>query len=241
MDGTEIRREIETILPDVRGYLTRLLIRPEIAEELVQTAAVRALESERRPAPTSEIRPWFFRIATNLALDHFRASRRWREVSLLDARVRAESDGAFVEASAGMRASPEVAAIAREHLAVCLSCVLRNVSVHEAAALLLVEVHGFTVEEAAEVLESRFAQVKGWIQSARATLKARYETTCALLRKEGVCFQCVELDGFFNGASRNPLAGAESELDARLGVVRDLSRQPAGRWHRLLLRIVDVD
>lgn len=243
MDGTQLGREIEAILPDVRSYLARLVIRPEIADELAQAAAVRALESVRPPAESGGVRPWIFRIATNLALDHFRSSKRWRELSLIEARTRAEGDPAFVAASDALRGTPEVAAIAREHLAVCLSCVLRNVAVHEAAALLLVEAYGFTVAETAEILESRFAQVKGWVQSARATLTARYEKTCALLRKEGVCYQCVELDGYFNGASRNPLAGVDAHLetDARLRVLRELPRRSSEPWHRLLLRIVDPD
>ena len=111
-----------------KPYLTRLVVRPEIAEELVQGAVVRALESDRTPASGAELRPWLFRIATNLALDQLRSERRWRNSALLDARVAAESDPAFVEASAALRGTPEHAAIAREHLLICFACVMRNLA-----------------------------------------------------------------------------------------------------------------
>ena len=41
----------------------------------------------------------------------------------------------------------EMAAIAREHLAVCLVCTLRNLLPQQAAALLLREVHGLPIAE----------------------------------------------------------------------------------------------
>ena len=61
------------------GYLTRLVVREDIAEELVQQAAVRALEQESLPADAAEMRAWFFHVATNLALDHLRRHSTWRE------------------------------------------------------------------------------------------------------------------------------------------------------------------
>lgn len=45
---------------------------------------------------------------------------------LVDARDRAIADAGFVAESQQMRGSPELTAIAREHLAVCFVCTLRN-------------------------------------------------------------------------------------------------------------------
>jgi RNA polymerase sigma-70 factor (ECF subfamily) len=131
-----------------------------------------------------------------------------------------------------------MAAIAREHLALCFSCVLRNLDVKRGAALLLREVVGFSVAETAEILDASFGQVKNWIQDARAEMTERYAESCALITKRGVCYQCVELDDFFNGSKRNPLEGTDGALDARLALVRGLPPGDINAWHKELLGIL---
>jgi len=221
------------------GYVTRMVAREDIAEELVQQTAVRALEQDSLPGDAGELRAWFFRVATNLALDHLRKHSTWREGVLGEARERAESDRGFVAASRLLAGSPEMKTIAKDHLAVCFACTLRNLRHEESAALLLKEVYDFTVEEVARVMGASFGQVKAWIQSARAGLSAKYDTSCALVTQQGVCFQCVELDRFFHADQGDPLAGTERDVDARLSLVRERREAPLGPWHRQMMRLVD--
>ena len=128
--------------------------------------------------------------------------------------------------------------IAKEHLVACFACTLRNLPPQQAAALLLKDVYGFSTPEVAIVLDARFAQVKNWIQAARDQLSGIYSTTCALVTKGGVCYQCVELDQYFNGESRDPLAGSRSHLNARLGVLRQMKAHTLGPWHAKLFELV---
>lgn len=221
------------------GYLTRLVVREDVAEELVQQAAVRALEQQTLPEDAGELRTWFFRVATNLALDHLRKHGTWREGVLDDTRGRAEGDAGFVAESRLLAGSPEMKTIAKDHLAVCFACTLRNLRHEESAALLLKEVYDFTVEEVARVMGASFGQAKAWIQSARAQLKAKYDTSCALVTQEGVCFQCVELDRFFQADRGDPLAGTERDVSARLLIVRERRDAPFGPWHRQMMRLVE--
>lgn len=178
-------------------------------------------------------------MATNVAIDYLRRHSTWRENILLETRDRAVKGEAFVAESRLLCGSPEMRAIAREHLAVCFSCTLRNLPPEHAAALLLAEVYGFTVLEAAEILGVTFGQAKGWIQSARARLREKYDATCALITKQGVCYQCVELSGFFNGREEDPLDGTSRDIDARLAILRERPDATLGLWHRLMMRIVD--
>jgi RNA polymerase sigma-70 factor (ECF subfamily) len=212
-------------------------VRPEIADELVQQAAVRMLEADGVPAEPG-LRAWLFRVTTNLALDYLRRHSTWRETILEDAKERADLDEVFIAESQSLRGSPEIAAIAHEHLAVCLSCTLRNLPPHQAVALLLREVYGFSHDEVAEMTDATFGQVKNWIHTARATLHARYQKTCALVTKEGVCYQCVELSEFFHGRSVDPLDHTLRDLDARLAILRDRRHTPLGPWHRIMMRLV---
>lgn len=239
MRNERLARGWQSCRGELTGYLRRLVAREDVAEELAQQAALRMLEAEGAPEAPGDIRAWLFRVATNLAVDHLRRHSTWREEVLERTRGRCERDEAFLAESSLLRGSPEMKSIAREHLAVCLACTLRNLRPEESAALLLREVHGFTVEETARLLDASFGQAKGWIQSARAGLSDRYGRTCALVAKEGACFQCVELDRFFEAGAGDPLAGTARDLDARLAILRENRETPLGRWHRRMMQLVE--
>lgn len=221
------------------GYVTRLVMREDVAEEIVQQAAVRALEQEHLPEEPRELRAWLFRVATNLAVDHLRKHSTWREGILDDARERAEASAGFVAESCLLAGSAEMRTIAKDHLAVCFACTVRNLSAERSSALLLKEVYDFTVEEVAGVMGASFGQVKAWIQSARDALRTSYGSTCALVAQEGACDQCVELDRFFQAGGGNPLEGTAGDLEARLAIVRERRDTPLGTWHRQMMRLVD--
>lgn len=221
------------------GYVTRMVVREDVAEDLVQQAHVRALEQGSLPDEPSALRAWLFRVATNLALDHLKKHATWRETVLVETRERANASASFVAESRLLAGSPETRTIARDHLAVCFSCTSRNLAAEEAAALLLKEVYGFTNEETAEVLGASFGQAKAWIQAARAKLEARFRESCALVAQEGVCHQCTELDAFFGANQGDPLLGTSRDLDARLAIVRARRETPLGPWHRAMMRLVD--
>lgn len=224
------------------AYAARMVGRRQVAEDLAQEAALRLLSDDMADAQEdSHVRAWLFKVVTRLALDHLRRHSTWREISLPAVREQAEQDVDFVKASLDMRGSPEMAAIAREHLAMCFSCTLRNLSPRQAACILLKEVYGLTVEETAAAVEATFGQAKNWIQEGRAELERRYQRTCALIAKAGVCYQCVELDEFFNGEQRNPLAGTAADVAARLQLLRGTAAATPGPWHdRMLALIADT-
>ena len=221
------------------NYATRLVLRESIAEELVQEAALRLLRDERLPDEDSQVRAWLFRVVSHLAIDYLRRHSTWKEMVLIDLRERAEADPEYVTASLQLRGDPEMAAIAREHLAICFACTLRNLPPLEAAALLLREVHDFSTSATARLLDATSIQVKNWVQQARCTMQKRYGHTCALVTKEGVCHQCVELDGFFNGQQRDPLSATRRDLTARLAILRVTRESALGPWHRRMLKLLE--
>ena len=240
MDATRLAAIWNAIRPELLGYLRRLVVRAELAEDVCQTTYVKALEAlERAPKVPEETRAWLFRIATNTALDELRRHSSWRESTLFELRERAEADPHFVRLSQEFIGTPETKAIAREHLAVCFACVLRSFPQHKAAALLLKEVHDFPLDEIARWLEATPVQVKNWLQETRREMERRYEGTCALVSKRGVCHQCVELDGFFHAAAGAPLSPGQSSLDARLAVLRELRTSARSPWHDLMLELLD--
>jgi RNA polymerase sigma-70 factor (ECF subfamily) len=64
------------IAPALLRYAHKL-VGPGEASDIVQECFVRAMRTHRAPERTEELRPWLFRIASNLALDLLRRRRRW--------------------------------------------------------------------------------------------------------------------------------------------------------------------
>lgn len=225
--------------PELIAFLTSMTLRPDIAEELAQEAALRLVSSSHGLADATAVRPWLFRVGARLAIDHSRKRSTRHELVVIEARRRAEVNQAFSAESRVMVASPEMAAIAQEHLRFCLMCTMRNLEPQQSATLLLVDVYGFRVSEAADLIGASFGQAKHWLQAARETLRERYEGACALVSKQGVCHQCSELNAFFNGAPRDPLEGTARDVAARTALARARASAPLGRWHALLAKLID--
>jgi RNA polymerase sigma-70 factor, ECF subfamily len=224
---------------ELTNYAVRVVLRKDVAEELVQQAAVRLMEAEEPPSTSEGVRAWLFRVVTNLGIDHIRRHSTQRESVMAETKAVATADATFMAEMESMRSREEHLAMAREHLSVCFSCTLRVFPAQRAAALLLVEVFDFTVDEAADMLQARPAQVKNWIQECRAGLDARYAETCALVTKKGVCHECVELSEYFTGKGENPLEGTSGAIDARLGILRERRKTALGPWHSKLMVLVD--
>lgn len=215
-------------------------MRVNIAEELVQETALRCLEySENAPTEVNQLRAWVFRIASNLGIDYLRLRGTFNESIMIDARKLAESNDDFMASTASLRGSPEMAFVAREHLSACFNCTLGQLSPEKAASLLLREIFGFSTQEIAVILQASFAQVKNWLQESRVEMDMRYAKSCALINKNGVCYQCVELDDFYQVNKGNPLEKTQSTLDDRMQIMRDLTTQPDGKWTQLLSNLLN--
>ncbi|MFN6978497.1 MAG: RNA polymerase sigma factor, partial [Gemmobacter sp.] len=73
-------------LPRLRRYAISLCRRPDLADDLVQTAAERAVAARDRFDPATRIEAWLFRIVHNAWLDTLRRGRtRGDEVEIDDA------------------------------------------------------------------------------------------------------------------------------------------------------------
>lgn len=224
---------------ELASYLCRMVLRPQVAEDLVQTTYLRCLEAmDRLPSSHEGVRAWLFKVASNLAVDELRRHGHWRETMLSDLREIATEDEDFQARSRAMAGNPETKAIAREHLVACMACTLRNLPHLKAAALLLKEVHGFSVSETAQILDVTPVQIKNWLQQARGYMTQRYGSTCALIVKEGVCHQCVELDGYMASGQGSPVT-TDTSLEHRLELARYSNQQTWGAWHKIMFQLID--
>jgi RNA polymerase sigma-70 factor (ECF subfamily) len=99
--------------PALMRYVQRL-VGPTEAPDLIQECFIRAMRAGRQPIRREELRPWLYRIITNLALDALRRRRRWRLAPLDRARhaeAPSTAENEIVRAALGAIAPDQAAAL----------------------------------------------------------------------------------------------------------------------------------
>ncbi|MBI2516160.1 MAG: RNA polymerase sigma factor [Opitutae bacterium] len=237
----------------LRAYLHRLTAHRADADDLAQETWLRVQRRLKAFDGRAAFRTWLFAIATNLARDHWRARRRWREDAQDQARALAESTPGAPEGLRQVAAgSPRGRYELREHVGFCFTCVMKTLPLAQHVALLLVEVHGFKDREAADVMGVSLARLKHLLHAARATMNRVFAQRCALVGKTGACHQCSELNGFFNGDQSREQArvaalqraltrgGEERLLRLRAALVREVDplQGPGADLQDAIMRLV---
>lgn len=231
-DGVAFGALVEPWRKPLFGYIYRMVTLRQDAEDLLQDVLVRVLEGIRTYRGEARFKSWLFGIATHVCLDHLRSKKRWRvEAQLIGERESKATPGQFEELQRLM-AQPEFSFEIREHIAFCFSCIARTLPPDEQAALMLKEVLGFTNEEAARILSVSEPVFRHRLSAARAKMIGDYAGLCALINKEGLCYQCSGLQAMAPAGHHGPelvqievapgvAMNAESLFDARLAIVGD--------------------
>ncbi len=231
-DGVAFGALVEPWRKPLFGYIYRMVTLRQDAEDLLQDVLVRVLEGIRTYRGEARFKSWLFGIATHVCLDHLRSKKRWRvEAQLIGEQESKATPGQFEELHQLMT-QPEFSFEIREHIAFCFSCIARTLPPEEQAALMLKEVLGFTNEEAARIAGSSEPVFRHRLSAARGKMIEDYAGLCALINKEGLCYQCSGLQAVAPDGHRGPelvqievapgmAMNAESLFDARLAIVRD--------------------
>jgi RNA polymerase sigma-70 factor (ECF subfamily) len=231
-DRAAFEQLVEPLRAPLFGYVLRMVADRADAEDLLQDTLVRALKGVERFNGEARFKTWLFAIATNACLDHLRERKRWRVEAQLDAETSASADPDVVDRLRAVMADPGFQFEIREHVAYCFSCVARALEPQEQAALMLREVFQFQAQEAAQVMGVSQPVFGHRLREARQKMAVSFEGLCALIGKQGVCWQCRKLREFAPEERRGPdliqiqvgpgvAVTADSLLDARLAIVRD--------------------
>jgi RNA polymerase sigma-70 factor, ECF subfamily len=164
----------------IRRYLTRLSGDPEVAAELTQETFLRAYQALPRLADDSDVQGWLYRIATNLARQHYRHGRliHWRALEPFHALT-----------------APIEEDVARQDL---VRRALAELSLDQRACLLLYAWTGYTCAEIGTLMDRTPEAVRMLLVRARRRFRALYE---GLERGEDPPLLHT------GGAPRNPLNG----------------------------------
>jgi len=246
------RRAFERLLGrhigPLRAFLRRLLCDPDDAADLAQEASLRAYEAIASFRGDASFRTWLFAIGARKGLDLLRRRKRWP----IDAQI--EGERVALASSEVMASIHEVVRADdfryeyRQHVAYCFACVARSLPEEESAALLLCEVYLLDGPAAAKILGMSESTLRHRLAAARREMQARFEGLCALIGKQGVCYQCAALRDICPEPRRGPApapiaeetASPDDKLRRRLAIVRqvDLEGGPDHALHDRLFRFM---
>jgi RNA polymerase sigma-70 factor (TIGR02960 family) len=183
-DEEAFRELTEPYRRELQLHCYRILGSIQDAEDLVQETLLAAWRSLEAFEGRASVRAWLYRIATNRCLNALRArSRRPREVQVmgdaLEPTRRIEPlwlepyPDVLLEDIPDRSAGPAARYEARESIELSFIVALQHLPPRQRAALVLADVLGFRTAEVAQMLDTGEASVKGALQRARATLRAR--------------------------------------------------------------------
>jgi RNA polymerase sigma-70 factor (ECF subfamily) len=126
---------VERYQQPLGSYLWRLTRDRELASDLTQDAFLHAYRSISATRPGLLIRPWLYRIATNLAYDEFRRRRRWGRLQRgMMERTAAEDETSLIEERELVRLALE--RLRASERAVLLLCAVEQLTYPEVGAIL---------------------------------------------------------------------------------------------------------
>ncbi|MBI4307113.1 MAG: sigma-70 family RNA polymerase sigma factor, partial [Chloroflexi bacterium] len=147
----------------VFAVAVRMLREGAAAADLTQDTFVSAFRNIRAFRGGS-FRGWLFRIATNATYDHLRRQKR-RPAESIEANI-----VTYETRLVSQRESPEAAA-EREELSGEINSGLQSLPDDQRIAVVLVDVEGFSYEEAAESMACSLGTVKSRVARGRAKLR----------------------------------------------------------------------
>jgi RNA polymerase sigma-70 factor (ECF subfamily) len=178
---------VEPHRSELHAHCYRMLGSLHDAEDALQESLLRAWRAQDQLAERAALRPWLYRIATNVCLDAIR--RRPKRVLPVDygpASGRDEDPSEPVVESVWIEpypdevigvengyASPDATYEQREAVELAFVAALQHLPPNQRAALILRDVLGYSAQETAEALDTSRASVNSALQRARVTVEER--------------------------------------------------------------------
>ncbi len=187
--GAVAFEELEPFRRQLTAYCYRMLASPHDAEDAVQETFVRAWRGLSGLDERAGLRPWLYRIATNVCLDVLKGRNRRALPTSIAPAVRGQRWGASHELALGLPrpeatwvqpipdslieatdAEPAEAAVRRESIRLAFVAALQHLQPRQRAVLILRDVLRWKAEEVAGLLGSSADAVNSTLRRARAAM-----------------------------------------------------------------------
>jgi RNA polymerase sigma-70 factor (ECF subfamily) len=161
--ATTVLAAIERCRKRLWAHCYRMTGRRADADDLSQEAIARAIERADDLQDYTAVDGWLFRIATTVCLDHLRRERRTRALTEL-------VDPIAFEDVPVPPADPETTTILRDDVRLAVVAALQHLAPKQRAVLLLHDVCGLPLAEAANTIGTNENAAKATLHRARAAL-----------------------------------------------------------------------
>ena len=233
MTTDQLTAEFETFQGELKSFILRITASVQDAEDIVQDTYLKASSKIDTFRGESSLKTWVFSIASNLAKDLLKSKKRWTEnVSDICKDAALDDPQFFQEAMHIRQTSPQGNFEIKEHIALCFTCVSKSLPLEQHLALLLKEVYGFKVKEIARIMDQSDAMVKYHLYVSRNRMIEVFDHRCSLINKQGICYQCTELNGIFN-----PKQKSQEEL-TKIEMARDAEDKSKEELFDLRMKIL---
>lgn len=233
MTTDDLTVEFESFQRELKSFILRMTTSVQDAEDIVQDTYLKASAKINTFRGESSLKTWVFSIASNMARDLLRSKQRWPENVTDICREEALGNRQFFQEAMQIReTSPQGKFEIKEHIAFCFTCVSRSLPLEQHLVLLLKEVYGFKVKEIAQIIDQTEAMVKYYLHVGRSRMIEVFDHRCSLINKQGICYQCTELNGIFN-----PKQKAQEEL-VKIEMVRAAADKDKEHLFDLRLKIL---
>lgn len=211
--ATEIFLEFKEQLA---SYLYRLTANSEDVKDIIQDTLLKVIENIDSFNGKSTYKTWVFSIATNLAKDNLRAKNRWS----LDAQDKCKSAAIestyFQQLMKDTYKKQEIDSFdIKEHIDYCFTCISKNLKLEIQIAIVLKEIYNFKRKEIADILNKSEGVIKHMLFDGRKELQEKFDNRCSLINKQGTCYQCAELNDYFQSVKDS------GEKVAKLGISKN--------------------
>lgn len=233
MTTDKLLLEFETFQGELKSFILRMTASVQDTEDIVQEAYLKAHAKIDSYRGESSLKTWVFAIAANLVKDMLKSKQRWPENVTDICKDAALNNPQFFQEAMHIRAtSPQGHFEIKEHIAFCFICVSKSLPIEQHLALLLKEVYGFKVKEIAQIMTQTEAMVKYYLHVGRSKMIEVFDNRCSLINKQGICYQCTELNGIFNPKQK------EQEELVKIAMVREAGNKSREDLFELRMKIL---
>jgi RNA polymerase sigma-70 factor, ECF subfamily len=234
----------------LRATIRALVGHPKDLEDILQEALLEAFTTLDQLPSQLPVASWLRGLAVQKSAEFLALQRRWRPAAHLHVQEYAETTQTVADVAATF-SEEDFAYDARNNVAFCFTSVGRSLPLEEQLAVVLVDVLGVSLADAAQVQKINEDSLQRFLINGRTNLEILFSRLCGLSDEANPCHLCAGFQAVAAEERRGPdpttleldVGDNEARLRRRLKIVSDadLDRGPTHKLHDFLFELMQMN